>query len=418
MATQVQFRGGSTAQNNAFTGASKELTVDTDKDVVVVHDGSTPGGHPLMAEDRSNSSLANGSVTDPALKFASGQTGIYSPGSGQVAIATNGGGRLFVNAAGSVGINEASPTATLHVKGTAKIGPADASTTYQGMSLINGKDSSASTTTSFFDFKNNLETPDAHFFAEHHTNGGSRLILGTTPAGDRTTDRRQTRIRILEDGKVAVGDITPTANLEVAGADDSDNFIVSSGGTNFAVYHDATVGEVRLKAEDGTTNNYGKYLTFWTQLGGNSASERMRIGSNGKIGINAGTEGLAGQLEVRHPDGIVSRSDATQATNTNKAFRGRNNSDVDTFSVSYQGAGYFGADLDVAGDGRFGPKNTTSQYQGVSLANGKDSSSAATVSFIDFKTNQGQADSHVFSHHLTDNRRRIDYLIRVGSQIK
>lgn len=47
MPTQVQFRRGTTAQNNAFTGAVGEITVDTDKDVVVVHDGSTAGGFPM-----------------------------------------------------------------------------------------------------------------------------------------------------------------------------------------------------------------------------------------------------------------------------------------------------------------------------------------------------------------------------------
>ena len=44
MPTQVQFRRGSTAQNNAFTGAVGEITVDTDLDVLRVHDGSSAGG--------------------------------------------------------------------------------------------------------------------------------------------------------------------------------------------------------------------------------------------------------------------------------------------------------------------------------------------------------------------------------------
>ena len=44
MAKQVQFRRGTTAQNNSFTGAVGELTVDTDRDVVRIHDGSTAGG--------------------------------------------------------------------------------------------------------------------------------------------------------------------------------------------------------------------------------------------------------------------------------------------------------------------------------------------------------------------------------------
>ena len=47
MATQVQIRRGSTSQHNVFTGATGEITVDTDKDTLVVHDGSTIGGFPL-----------------------------------------------------------------------------------------------------------------------------------------------------------------------------------------------------------------------------------------------------------------------------------------------------------------------------------------------------------------------------------
>lgn len=48
MARQVQLRRGTTAEHSTFTGAVGEVTVDTDKDVVVVHDGSTAGGVPLL----------------------------------------------------------------------------------------------------------------------------------------------------------------------------------------------------------------------------------------------------------------------------------------------------------------------------------------------------------------------------------
>ena len=48
MPRQVQLRRGTTAEHSTFTGAVGEVTVDTDKDVVVVHDGSTAGGFPLM----------------------------------------------------------------------------------------------------------------------------------------------------------------------------------------------------------------------------------------------------------------------------------------------------------------------------------------------------------------------------------
>jgi hypothetical protein len=47
MSTQVQWRGGTTAQHASFTGAAREVTVDTDKKTLVVHDGSKAGGYPV-----------------------------------------------------------------------------------------------------------------------------------------------------------------------------------------------------------------------------------------------------------------------------------------------------------------------------------------------------------------------------------
>ena len=45
--------------------------------------------------------------------------------------------------------------------------------------------------------------------------------------------------------------------------------------------------------------------------------------------------------------GIEARSNSTQATDTNKAIRVRNNSDTDTFSLSYRGAATFGGNLTI-----------------------------------------------------------------------
>jgi len=60
MPTRVQFRRGTTAEHSTFTGAVGEVTVDTDKDVVVVHDGVTAGGYPLARQDLNNvSSIAD-----------------------------------------------------------------------------------------------------------------------------------------------------------------------------------------------------------------------------------------------------------------------------------------------------------------------------------------------------------------------
>jgi hypothetical protein len=59
MSTQVQIRRGNTAQTSTFTGSIAELTVDTDKKIVVVHDGTTAGGNPLI---RANTSITTGQI--------------------------------------------------------------------------------------------------------------------------------------------------------------------------------------------------------------------------------------------------------------------------------------------------------------------------------------------------------------------
>lgn len=45
----MQLRGGTTSENLLFTGAQREVTVDTDKNALIVHDGLTPGGFPTAS---------------------------------------------------------------------------------------------------------------------------------------------------------------------------------------------------------------------------------------------------------------------------------------------------------------------------------------------------------------------------------
>lgn len=67
MATQVQLRRGTTTQNNAFTGANGELSVDTDIKTIRIHDGLTAGGgstlvNTTVAQTLLNKTLSTGSV--------------------------------------------------------------------------------------------------------------------------------------------------------------------------------------------------------------------------------------------------------------------------------------------------------------------------------------------------------------------
>ena len=105
MATQVQFRRGTTGQHSGFTGAVGEVTVDTEKKILCVHDATTAGGFPLLTEDGSNSSLALGSLSSCALKFAGDiDTGIMSTGPDQIQLVTGGFARLTIDSSGVITI--------------------------------------------------------------------------------------------------------------------------------------------------------------------------------------------------------------------------------------------------------------------------------------------------------------------------
>ena len=58
MAKILQLRRGTTAQHATFTGAVGEVTVDTDKDTLVVHDGAKAGGYSLQRSDQKIGSAA------------------------------------------------------------------------------------------------------------------------------------------------------------------------------------------------------------------------------------------------------------------------------------------------------------------------------------------------------------------------
>jgi len=48
MTKEVRLRTGSSNDHINFTGAASEITVDSDKKIVVVHDGNKQGGYELV----------------------------------------------------------------------------------------------------------------------------------------------------------------------------------------------------------------------------------------------------------------------------------------------------------------------------------------------------------------------------------
>lgn len=89
-ATQVQIRRGTDAENDAFTGAEGEVTMDLTNKQLRVHDGQTKGGMkiPNIKTVFGTNQIANGAVTPEKLI-------------GQPTFAGNAGKTLAVNQAGN-----------------------------------------------------------------------------------------------------------------------------------------------------------------------------------------------------------------------------------------------------------------------------------------------------------------------------
>lgn len=137
MATQVQFRRGTTTQNNAFTGAIAEITVDTEVKTLRLHDGTTAGGGAIIAtlagtqtftnKIHSTNSVWNGS----SIGLAFGGTGSnITAVAGAIVFSTSSG--LALTAAGTSGqvlTSAGASTPTFTAQSSLVVGTATTATT-------------------------------------------------------------------------------------------------------------------------------------------------------------------------------------------------------------------------------------------------------------------------------------------------
>ena len=89
MAKLLKLRRGTTSQHGSFTGAEGECTVDTDKETLVVHNGSQAGGFPLLRQDLSN--LPGGTIDNADVNTSAAIAGTkISPNFGSQNLVTTG----------------------------------------------------------------------------------------------------------------------------------------------------------------------------------------------------------------------------------------------------------------------------------------------------------------------------------------
>jgi hypothetical protein len=155
-------------------------------------------------------SHALGAAATPSVTFTGDlNTGIYSPGADQVAISTNGTGRLFVDASGRVGIGVSSPLGSFHVASTAPT------------ILVNN--TAAGTDEKFWRIR--ADGSILKFEGVNDAFSGTNAWLNATrSAGARTIDNiafftgTSERMRLDSSGRLGLGTSSPLTTLHVAGA--------------------------------------------------------------------------------------------------------------------------------------------------------------------------------------------------------
>jgi hypothetical protein len=197
--------------------------------------------------------LADGNETAPALAFAADKnTGIYRVGTDSLAVATNGTGRLFVNANGNVGVGTATIDERLHIEGSSanvRVKIENTSTGIAGLVMLN--------TNRRYDFQIN----------------GSDLQLA-----DNSPPAAAERLRLTSAGLVGIGTSSVSHKLHVFESSTAQNYIVSGAGSITAVLGTQNSAGVAQEAFVGTLS----YSDFKIKT---NNSEVARFTTSGRLGI-------------------------------------------------------------------------------------------------------------------------------------
>ena len=281
MAKLLKLRRGTTSQHSSFTGAEGEVTVDMDKDVLVVHDGSTQGGHPIAAEDMANVSSA----------AIAGRLGTDSIAVGKIAAGTlpsdvkivdaNVSGNLTIESADIVNgtivnddINASAAIANSKLADSGVSAGSVGSSSAIPVITVNAKGIITGTSTTAID-------------STTIANGTSNVAVANN--GDITATRSGTARLVVDDAGVDVtGVITATQNASFTGGCSAASFTTNNG--NLII--NSQTPQISLVDSDGNPDYLIKVNGGIFDIRDNTAdATRLSVQSDGHVDV-------AGNLDV------------------------------------------------------------------------------------------------------------------------
>mgnify|MGYP000850640853 CR=1 FL=1 len=255
-----------------------EIGIESDTGYWKVGDGSTAWTSLAYVSGLGGKvGVPDGTAAAPAIYFADDtNTGIYSPGADQLAISTNGTGRLFVDSSGRVGIGTASVDGQLLVETDTnkdiRIRNASHNTLTSGLGsaiTFSRASDGIADLSAVFGWNNGglaLAARQGMVFA---TGGGSGYTA-TTEA-----------VRIDSSGRVGVGTSSVTGNLHVKG-NDGINIERSDGANQWSL--------IPSNGATGSTN-----LRLYERVSG---KEVINITTGGAVGIGTTSPSASSLLDV------------------------------------------------------------------------------------------------------------------------
>jgi hypothetical protein len=280
--------------------------------------------------------FALGTAALPSISFVSDpNTGIYSPGADQVAVATNGTGKLFIDSIGNIGVGAASPSAW----------------SYAGNITIPGAGRYIASTADDIRFASNVYSSDVDRYVANGFATRYRMADGTHQwttavtgvAGNAITYNES--MRITAGGLVGIGSSSPSAKLDVEALNfaggpvigvrfntsnvrlgfnvaNSNGFAYIGSNTNNKLSSDSATYDLTGQAASQLRLDGGQ-LIFNNAPSGTAGNDitftnRLTITSAGLVGI--GTTSVSSKLHVLNPSGGSGTTEVSTIERDNSGY--------------------------------------------------------------------------------------------------